>query len=70
MSEEPKNSAAPPSKEPITKAALEALGHKVLPPAKFTRASLEARGFKVPDDPPGTGFMVVPVGGPVRPKSP
>jgi len=32
MSEEPKNSAAPPSKEPITKAALEALGLRVLPP--------------------------------------
>jgi len=28
MSEEPKNSAAPSSKEPITKAALEALGLK------------------------------------------
>ena len=32
MSEEPKNSAAPPSKEPIIKAALEALGLKVSAP--------------------------------------
>jgi len=49
MSEEPKNSAAPPSKEPTM------------------ADKLRAAGFKVPDEPDGTGFIIGD-GGPVRPK--
>jgi len=31
-------------------------------PVVFTRELLESYGFKVPDDPPGTGFTIVPIG--------
>jgi hypothetical protein len=72
MSEEPKNSAAPPSKEPITKAALENLGLKAREPPssaptpeKSMKQLLQEAGFKVAE-PRGDGFITG-IGGPIRP---